>query len=85
MSNFAQKKISAADLFANEKLENTIKFNRSAIVTDLNCMRKMSTGLSQDHPLMKRLATTLYNGFDFHDSRSAHIKKLGTHSTFFTH
>lgn len=55
------------------------------IVTDMNCMRKMSTGLSQDHPLMKRLATTIYNGFDFHDFRTAQLKKINTIGTFFTH
>lgn len=34
---------------------------------------------------MKRLATTTYNGFDFHEFRTAQIKKIGTHGSFFTH
>lgn len=56
-----------------------------ACVNDLTCMRKMSSGLSQDHPLMKRLSTTLFNGFDFHDFRTAQLKKAVTIQTFFTH
>ena len=34
---------------------------------------------------MKRLATTLFNGFDFHDFRTAQLKKVGTIGSFFTH
>ena len=45
----------------------------------------MSTGLSHDHPLLKRLATTLYNGFDFHDFRTAQLSKVDTIGSFFTH
>ena len=56
-----------------------------SLVTDLNFMRKMSTGLSQDHPLMKRLSSTLYNGFDFQDFRTAQLKKIGTYYSFFSH
>ena len=56
-----------------------------SLVNDLNCMRQMSTGLSQDHPLMKRLATTLYNGFDFHDFRTAQMNKVNSIQSFFTH
>lgn len=55
-----------------------------SLVTDLNFMRKMSTGLSQDHPLMKRLSSTLYNGFDFQDFRTAQLKKIGTYYSFFS-
>ena len=85
MQNLKQNVISGSDIFANEKLENAIKFGRMACVNDLTCMRKMSSGLSQDHPLMKRLATTLFNGFDFHDFRTAQLKKASTIQTFFTH
>jgi len=85
MANLPQPNISASDIFANEKLENVIKFGRMACVTDLTCMRKMSSCLSQDHPLMKRLATTLYNGFDFHEYRAPQLKKAGTTQSFFTH
>ena len=34
---------------------------------------------------MKRLAVTLFNGFDFHDFRTAQLKKANTIHTFFTH
>ena len=71
MQNLENVNISGADIFANEKLENVIKYGRMACVHDLTCMRKMSSGLSQDHPLMKRLSTTLFNGFDFHNFLSA--------------
>lgn len=46
MQQLAEPTISAADIFANEKLENAIKFGRMTAVNDLNFMRKMSTGLS---------------------------------------
>ena len=85
MKDLPEPKISAADLFANEKVENAIRHARMSIVTDLNCMRKMSTGLSKDHPLMKRLSSTIYNGFDFHDFKSTQIKKIGAKDSFFTH
>ena len=46
MQDLTLPTVSAADLFANEKLENAVKFNRMTLVKDFNCMRKMSTGLS---------------------------------------
>ena len=39
MQNMPQHTISASDIFANEKVENAIKFGRMALVNDLNCMR----------------------------------------------
>lgn len=46
MPGIMNPKISGADIFANEKLENAIKFGRMACVQDLTCMRKASSGLS---------------------------------------
>lgn len=34
---------------------------------------------------MKRLATTIYNGFDFHDYRTAQLNKINSIQSFFTH
>ena len=71
LANFGKEKISGADIFANEKIVSVLKTNRSAILTDVNCMRKQTCGLSQDLPILKRLSTTLYNGYDFNDKRTA--------------
>lgn len=62
-----------------------LKSNRAAVLTDLNCMRKQTCGLSQDLPILKRLATTLYNGFDFSDKRTAQLKKINAFGAFHTH
>ena len=62
-----------------------LKGNRAAVLTDLNCMRKQTSGLSQDLPILKRLATTLHNGFDFSDKRTAQLKKINAFGMFHTH
>ena len=84
-SKYGQVKISAADIFGNEKVQNLIKTGRSAIVSDLNFMRKLDSALSQDLSVMKRLATTIYNGFDFVDSRTAQLKRINAIDSFFRH
>ena len=85
LQNMSGANISAADLFANEKLAISLKNARSAIVNDLNLMRKMSNGLSQDHSLMKRLSSTIYNGYDFNEHRTAKLRRIGTLDSFFNH
>lgn len=62
-----------------------LRQNRLATLTDVNFMQKMSNCLSFDHALTKRLAGTLFNGFDFNEQRLAQLKKLDTVKSFFTH
>jgi hypothetical protein len=48
-------------------------------------MRKQTCGLSQDLPILKRLSTTLFNGYDFNDKRTAQLKKIGALGAFHNH
>ena len=48
-------------------------------------MRKQSSGLTQDLPLLKRLTSSIFNGYDFDKVRTAKLKKIGVLNSFFTH
>ena len=85
LANVGGEKISGADIFANEKVLAVLRSNRAAILTDVNCLRKQTCGLSQDLPILKRLSTTLYNGYDFNDKRTAQLKKIGALGAFHSH
>lgn len=84
LSNFGVEKISAADIFGNGKLQHCLMQNRAAIITDVNFLGKINGGLSFDLQLFKRLAGTIYNGYDFHDVRTASLKKMGAIQPFFS-
>lgn len=46
LANADLKNISGADLLANEKVTNTLWNQRFALLTDVNCLGKTSSGLS---------------------------------------
>ena len=84
LSNLGVEKISGADIFGNEKLENCLLQNRAAIIKDVSMLRKINNGLSLDLQLFKRLSGTIYNGYDFNDVRTSQLKKINAITPFFS-
>lgn len=83
LSRFGVEQISAAEIAGNGKLENCLLSNRAAILKDVNFSNNINGGLSLDLQIFKRLSGTVFNGYDFHDVRTASMKKINSIKSFF--
>lgn len=71
ISSIGAESISAADIAGNGKLENCLMSDRAAILKDVNFSNSINGGMSIDLQTFRRLSGTIFNGFDFHDVRTA--------------